>query len=137
VDGAVKLMDFGIAAPCDIAGIVCGTAMTPAYAAPEMFAEENNNPSSDFYSLGILVYELMTGQRPFVADSMAECARLHRTMTPPRLRERCHAPPEDIEQFVAAALIKDPKARLSAVRGCLKQWDRQQVPACVSRPPRI
>ena len=135
VDGAVKLTDFGIAAPCDVAGLAYGTAFTPAYAAPEMFLAGTNNPASDFYSLGVVAYEAMTGENPFAGDGLAECARLHRAMTPPPLRERCAAPPEDIQGFVTAALTKDPTTRLRSVRDCLALWERNKIPPRVSRPP--
>jgi CRP-like cAMP-binding protein len=130
-DGAVKLTDFGIAAPCDIAGLARGTAFTPAYAAPEMFLAENNNPASDFYSLGVVAYALMTGKNPFESDDLADCARLHRTMTPPPLREK----PEDLQHFVAAALTKNPTARLCSVRDSLKRWEHDEISPRISHPP--
>ncbi len=69
-DGAVKLLDFGIAKWLDVAPEELLTrtglhALTPAYASPEQVRGEPVSPASDVYSLGILLYELLTGQRPY------------------------------------------------------------------------
>ena len=81
VDGEPKLLDFGLAKILDIESDDVKTAsnfraLTPAYASPEQIRGEPPNTSSDIYSLGVVLYELLTGTRPYSYDS----ARLEKMM---------------------------------------------------------
>ncbi len=70
-NGKVKLMDFGIAKTKDLSLTKTGMSMgTPYYMAPEQVLGKNITTSVDIYSYGVLVYELMTGARPFESDSI-------------------------------------------------------------------
>jgi serine/threonine protein kinase len=133
-DGLIKLVDFGIAGSLvDAAAIETG--MTPGYAAPERFAGSRGSPEADFYSLGMTVYELLTGQLPFPAETEDAWARVHREETPPPLRERCPNAPPDLEEFVQAAMIKDLRRRRSALQPCLQRWAGDTTRLTVSQPP--
>jgi eukaryotic-like serine/threonine-protein kinase len=82
-DGAPKLVDFGIAKPLDPERLfvtVDGThpdarLMTPAYASPEQIKGEAVTTASDVFALGVLLYELLTGRRPYRSDSLPDIAR--------------------------------------------------------------
>ena len=65
IDGCTRITDFGIAALVADAGTSGGLAGTPAYMAPELFGGEQPSVRSDLYSLGMVLYELMTGKPPF------------------------------------------------------------------------
>ncbi len=84
----VKLLDFGIA---QFAGTtqygakeICGT---PAYMSPEQIRGAKASPSSDLYSLGILLFEMLAGKQPFTGPSPMEVVRRQLKMAPPRLTE--------------------------------------------------
>jgi serine/threonine protein kinase len=133
-DGIVKLVDFGLAGSLvDPAGI--STGMTPGYAAPERFAGVRGSPEADFYSLGMTVYELLTGQLPFIADTVPAWDKAHREETPPPLRERCPDAPQDLAEFVEAALIKDLRKRKAALPPCLERWAGETTRLTVKHPP--
>ncbi|MGH3718621.1 MAG: serine/threonine-protein kinase [Pseudonocardiaceae bacterium] len=109
-DGRVKLTDFGIARAVDAApvtrnGMVMGTAH---YIAPEQAAGNEAGPAGDVYSLGVVGYECLAGQRPFVADSVVTVVMMHIRDRPPPLPR--HVPPA-VRALIEAALVKDPRQR--------------------------
>ncbi|MEM9599297.1 MAG: serine/threonine-protein kinase, partial [Acidobacteriota bacterium] len=126
-DGRAKLLDFGIATvlPLDAAEPDRGgalEAMTPAYAAPEQLRGSAVTTATDIYTLGVLLYELLTGRHPFEAERRAgnlQEAILHTAPTPPSraaTRGSTHHPappglPEDLDHLCLKALRKDPQDR--------------------------
>src|SRR4030095_933297 len=83
--GEVKVLDFGIAAAGDTAittGDLLGTA---AYLAPERVLGPRATPAADIYALGVVLYELLAGHRPFTGDSDVELAMAHVNADPPSL----------------------------------------------------
>ncbi len=112
----VLLSDFGIAVmvqtsrcqhPQDTAGSI-------AYMAPEQI-QAHPSPASDQYALGVVVYEWLSGDRPF-HGSVSEIAIKHTLAPPPSLRERVPTISLVVEQLVLKALAKDPRERFANVQ---------------------
>jgi serine/threonine-protein kinase len=112
--GEVKVLDFGIAAAGDTAittGDLLGTA---AYLAPERVLGHRATPAADIYALGVVLYELLAGHRPFTGDSDVELAMAHVNATPPPLTESAPATPPSLIAACHQALAKDPASRPSS-----------------------
>ena len=112
-DGAIKVMDFGIARVLGTdrltkAGHLIGTV---EYMSPEQVRGEETDGRSDVYSLGILLYEMLTGRVPFTSTSEYELMRrqIEDAPTPPRVFAS-HVPLA-VEQIIMRALAKKPEAR--------------------------
>lgn len=112
-DDRVKVTDFGIArafsqiAPREIE-TVWGT---PQYFAPEQAAGEAPTPASDVYSIGIMLYEMLTGQLPFDGPDHATLAMMHMRDEPPPLHLLNPQVSLQLEQIVQKVLAKEPAAR--------------------------
>jgi len=115
----VKVLDFGIAKMADedaragsltVAGGILGT---PVYMAPERFRGEAIDGASDVYSVGVMLYQMLTGQVPFRApdaDLMA-IVMMHLHRQPPPLAEADPEIAPEIDRIVLSALRKDPRQR--------------------------
>jgi hypothetical protein len=88
-------------------------AGTPAYAAPEQAGELPSDGRADQYALGVIVFEMLTGRRPFESDSWAELLQMH--YSDPPLRPRTLVPdlPQPVEDAILRSLEKDPNRRFS------------------------
>lgn len=114
--GGVKLADFGIAKSTEtLDHTVTGTIVgTPAYLAPERLAGEPATAQSDLYSLGVVLYEALTGERPFRGDTPVALAHAIHTTTPTGVRERLPGIAPALATAIDAAMAKDPKHRPSS-----------------------
>ena len=109
-DGVVKITDFGIAkaasaVPLTRTGMVVGTAQ---YVSPEQAQGLAIRPSSDVYSLGVVGYEVLVGERPFSGDSTVSVALKHINEPAPDLPENISAP---MRRLISICLRKDPESR--------------------------
>ncbi len=108
----VRIIDFGIAllADADVSRIE-GIAGSPSYMSPEQVQSYDLTNRSDIYSLGAVMYELLTGFRPFRASSLTKLLHQIVFATPQPIHALRPDIPEDLENVVARALQKDPERR--------------------------
>src|SRR5205085_7362047 len=108
----VKVTDFGIARITDASKTKTGLVLgTPSYMSPEQIAGRKVDGRSDLYSLGVTLYQMLTGVLPFRGDSMAELMYKIANQEPPDLRDIRKDLPERLAQVVARALTKKPELR--------------------------
>lgn len=156
-----KLLDFGLArvieseGPHDVAatlltkrGVVFGT---PAYMSPEQASGATVDERSDVYSMGVLLFELLAGRRPFIADTRPELLRMHLISPVPRLasvRPELRVDPR-LSDLIDIAMAKEPADRyanagemleaLEAI-GPKKAWivdEVSEAPTQMSGPPAV
>jgi beta-lactam-binding protein with PASTA domain/predicted Ser/Thr protein kinase len=111
-EGHVKVTDFGIAragaSQMTEEGSIIGTAQ---YLSPEQARGTRVDQTSDLYSLGIVLYEMLTGNVPFTGDSPVEIAMKHLSATPQALTDTRPDIPQALDMVVLRALAKDPAGR--------------------------
>ena len=113
IDNDVRIIDFGIAIVSDSeVSRIEGIAGSPSYMSPEQVQSEELTPASDLYSLAAVMYELLTGFRPFRADNLSKLLHQIVYATPPPIHTYRDDLPEALEEVVAKAMIKDPQRRL-------------------------
>ncbi|PON15638.1 hypothetical protein C2W62_22730 [Candidatus Entotheonella serta] len=123
----VKVLDFGLAkVTSESTDLQVSSALgTPHYASPEQFRiGEEIDGRSDIYSLGVIVYRMLTGFLPFEATSVHALIRLHLLETPPPLRNRRPDAPTEIEYLVNRMLAKTPHYRPSSAGEAIDAFEQ-------------
>jgi serine/threonine-protein kinase len=128
-DGRPKVTDFGIARSLDVAGVTqTGTVMgTSHYMAPEQASGRRVDAQSDVYSLGAVLYELLTGEVPFDADSFVAVAMRHVHEPAPSVLERRPDCPLRLAAAVDRALAKDPADRFPTMNAFAAELEAVQA----------
>ncbi len=132
--GNCKLMDFGIArgevSDLTASGSVMGT---PIYMAPEILRNDQPSAATDIYAVGMICYEMLTGNNPFVGNSLAACLNLVLTLTPTHLAKCRPDIPRRLADAVMQCIEKDPDQRapnldaLSQVATSVTDADRTEA----------
>jgi serine/threonine-protein kinase len=125
-DGLLKVTDFGIARAANQVemtevGSIVGTAQ---YLSPEQARGQTVGPQSDIYSLGVVLYEMVTGEVPFTGSSAVEIAmkQVNERPVPPSRKNRLVSPA--VEAIVMRALAKDPATRFRSAREMNDELER-------------
>jgi serine/threonine-protein kinase len=108
----IKLLDWGVARIVGeddpMKGMIAGTL---TYVAPEQIRADDITPAGDIYALGVLAYQLLLGEPPFIHKNDLELIRMHLVKLPPRPSSLWTQIPEDLEKLMLAMLDKDPGHR--------------------------
>ena len=113
----VRILDFGLAKLRDVVPAADATGAvvvgTPSYMSPEQASGGKVDLRADLYSTGVLLFELLTGRKPFESDQAHEVIAMHRERPPPSLREALPAAglSAELDAVIARALAKDPAER--------------------------
>jgi serine/threonine-protein kinase len=112
-DGRAKVVDFGIARALSESGLTESETVwgSPLYFSPEQASGDPPSPASDVYSIGVIMYEMLTGAPPFQAENATALAMLHLQEEPAPLAARNPQVPSQLEEIVHTVLSKEPSAR--------------------------
>lgn len=127
-DGKVYIMDFGIARSLKVADAVKEKRIigTPAYISPEQAKGEDVDRRSDIYSLGIILFEMLAGKRPFDADTLDDFVDMHIHKKPPFPSEIRPQVPPFLDDIVLKCLKKDKNKRYQNVEELLQDLEAHE-----------
>jgi CRP-like cAMP-binding protein len=112
-DGTLKIMDFGLARPVDDFPMSQESAVvgTPAYMAPEQLLGERLTTAADLFSLGAVIWEMLSGKRLMGTFNFAQILRMHSSWTPPSVRDRLPHVSKELAEVIETCLALSPAQR--------------------------
>jgi len=125
-DGNAKIMDFGIARLLNVKGIT-GTGVmvgTPEYMSPEQVEGKEVDQRSDIYSLGIILYEMVTGRVPFEGETPFAVGMKHKSETPRNPHELNPQIPESLSRLILVCLAKEKEKRYQDTAAIIADLER-------------
>ena len=139
--GDPMLSDFGIAKlfEADQTSNLTGTGMavgTPEYMAPEQW-EGKPNPQSDMYSLGIVLYEMVTGRKPYIADTPVSLLLKQATEPLPPPHQFVADLPEATESLLVKTLARDPRDRFTDMKALIRAMEALLASAPTVQSPQL
>ena len=125
-DGSLKILDFGIATAKGSAQLTQANNVMGSvhYLAPELAKGEPASPQSDIYALGIVFYEMLTGDVPFKADQAVQIALQHMRDPMPSVRKANPNVPQSVENIIIRATAKNPRLRYQSCDEMLKDLEK-------------
>ncbi|WP_420630777.1 protein kinase domain-containing protein [Candidatus Leptofilum sp.] len=143
VDERVKVADFGIARAISTSTVqqVSQIWGTPQYFSPEQAAGDPPSPASDVYAIGVILFEMLTGQLPFAAEAHTAMALKHLHTPPPLVTEYNPAIPSQLAQIINKLLAKEPAGRyrtagqLGRILTAYRQRSQEETGAI--QPPQV
>ncbi len=129
-DGSLKILDFGIATAKGSAQLTQANNVMGSvhYLAPELAKGEPASPQSDIYALGIVFYEMLTGDVPFKADQAVQIALQHMREPMPSVRKANPNVPQSVENIIIRATAKNPRLRYQSCDEMLKDLEKCMSP---------
>ena len=126
-DGTAKIADFGLARiPEDLTVTLSREGVgTPAYMAPEQILGRKTGPPADLYALGIVLFEVIAGERPFSGDSQG--ALLHQQLKTSPDADRLRPASKRIRNLILRLLEKNPLRRYPDAGACLEAWHAERI----------
>jgi serine/threonine-protein kinase len=112
----LRILDFGLAKLRDGPAMTAGMAVgTPSYMSPEQSGAEGEiDARTDIYTVGVLLFELLAGRKPFQSDNVGEVILMHREAPPPHLRATAPQYSEELDGVVQKAMSKRPADRFQS-----------------------
>jgi serine/threonine-protein kinase len=137
--GTAKLMDFGIARVPDAKDLTQeGTGVgTPSYMSPEQVVGDPLDGRTDVFSLGVVLYQMVTGQKPFLADEDRNVLQKIRSDRPPPARRLRPDLPRDLDRIIGRCLQKRPADRYWPTRELVRSLERHLVGRGVESEPSV
>ncbi|MGZ4809507.1 MAG: serine/threonine-protein kinase [Thermoanaerobaculia bacterium] len=125
LEGQAKIADFGIARPVDSSLTAAGSMLgTPNYMSPEQVRCGEITTRSDLFSVGVVLYEMLTGQKPFTAPELTGILRNVVELVPPLASQVNAEVPEPLARFVARLFEKKPEDRIDSAATALAELQK-------------
>lgn len=128
-DGRIRIMDFGVALSVDSPRLTAAgqTMGTPAYFAPELLHSQPSTPSSDLFALGVMFYELVSGDNPYAGGRPIDVLMRIANKRPAPLDTLCTDLPPGLSEVVEKMMHPEPSQRFESAQAVIRELERLVV----------